>query len=57
MSKNLFSLLSVLVEAGILEDTGFGGYKVAIDIPAMEQEVELLRRKVKVLENKESTNG
>lgn len=48
--KDLFGLVSVFVEAGILESTGFGGYKVAIDVQALQKEVELLRRKVAALE-------
>ena len=48
--KDLFGLVAVFVEAGILEETGFGGYKVAIDVEALQKEVDLLRRKVAKLE-------
>lgn len=48
--KDLFGLVSVFVEAGILEETGWGGYKVAIDVQALHEEVEMLRRKVAKLE-------
>ncbi len=48
--KDLFGLLGIFVEAGILEETGFGGYKVAIDVQALQKEVDLLRRKVAKLE-------
>lgn len=43
-------LIGVLVEAGILEDTGFGGYKVAVEIGELLEEVESLRRRVVRLE-------
>ena len=33
-----------------LEETGFGGYKVTIDVKALQKEVDLLRRKVAKLE-------
>jgi hypothetical protein len=46
----LFGLVSILVDAGILEPTGYGGYKVTIDVRALQQEVQLLRRKVAKLE-------
>ena len=45
----LGSLVDVLVEAGILEPTGYGAYKVSIDIVALQEEVELLKRQVKEL--------
>ena len=48
--KDLFGLVSVFVEAGILEEMGFGGYRVAIDVQALQAEVQLLRRKVAKLE-------
>lgn len=47
---DLFGLAKIFVEAGILVETGFGGYKVAIDVLALRKEVELLRRKVSDLE-------
>jgi hypothetical protein len=48
--KDLFGLVGIFVEAGILEETDFGGYKIAIDVRALQREVELLRRKVAKLE-------
>lgn len=53
MSKDhddLFGLVRVLVEAGILEETGFGGYKVATAVPDLKAKVDLLQRKVTALE-------
>jgi len=49
---DLFGLVKVLVEAGILEETRFSGYKVAIDVPALKAEVELLRKRLVALEKK-----
>ena len=48
--KDLYGLVSIFVEAGILEETGWGGYKVAIDVRALQEEVDMLRRKVARLE-------
>jgi hypothetical protein len=48
--EDLFGLVKVFVEAGILEETRFAGYKVAIDVLALREEVDLLRRKVAALE-------
>ena len=49
---DLFGLVKVLVEAGILEETCFSGYKVSNDVPALMAEVELLRKRVVALEKK-----
>ena len=49
-SDDLSGLVRVLVEAGILEPTGWGGYKAAIDVLPLQKEVEMLRRKVARLE-------
>lgn len=43
-------LIGVLVDAGILEDTGFGGYKVAVEVRELQEEVESLRKRVIRLE-------
>jgi hypothetical protein len=48
--SSLLDLVDVLVEAGILEPTKFGGYEVTIDVRALQKEVELLRRKVAKME-------
>lgn len=48
--KDLFGLVSIFVEAGILEETCHGGYKVTIDVRALQQEVYMLRRKIAKLE-------
>jgi hypothetical protein len=48
--EDLFGLVKIFVEAGILEETRFSGYKVAIDVLALKDEVDLLRRKVAALE-------
>jgi hypothetical protein len=48
--EDLFGLVKIFVEAGVLEETRFGGYKVAIDVLALKDEVDLLRRKVAALE-------
>jgi hypothetical protein len=47
---DLFGLVKVFVEAGVLEETRFGGYKVAIDVLALKEEVDFLKRKVAALE-------
>ena len=49
---DLFGLVKVLVEAGILEETRFNGYKVAIDVPSLMAEIELLRKRLVALEKK-----
>lgn len=49
-AQRLGGLVSVLVDAGILEPTGFGGYKVAVAIGELQAEVEVLRKKVAKLE-------
>ena len=51
-AEDLFGLMRVLEDAGILEDTGYGGYKVAVNLPELVTEVDLLRRKIKALEKK-----
>ena len=43
------NLIEVLVEAGILKPTEFGGYEVAADVQALQKEVEMLRRQVDAL--------
>lgn len=48
--KDLFGLVNIFVEAGILEETGWGGYKVATDVKALQQEVDMLRRRIAKLE-------
>lgn len=48
--KDLFGLVGIFVEAGILEETGWGGYRVAIDVKALQKEVDKLRSKVAKLE-------
>ncbi len=52
VQDDLFGLVKVFVEAGILEKTRFAGYIVAIDVLALKREVDLLQRKVASLEEK-----
>ena len=52
VQDDLFGLVRVLVEAGILEETCFSGYKVSRDVPELKAEIELLRKRVVALEKK-----